>query len=186
MIDNDDIFSNLYEFARWGNINVLKAYTKKAEDSYSCGFNRLYAAAAEGHIEGWINKFSVIKKPHSNQGICPLHIACVQPNVTVLKQLYSANPEYSAQDWNQRKLVHYAAANLVPDAMEFLIQKRVPCNDKDFRGVTPLMIAAELGWVETVRLLVGESKKQLDELAENEESDDEIMLKTSDFGALFQ
>ena len=65
--------------------------------------------------------------------------------------------------------------------MEFLINKRVPSNDKDQRGVTPLMIAAELGRVETVRLLVRESKKQLEELEESD--DDEVMRKTSDFVA---
>ena len=96
MIGEHQIYNNIYQFARRGNIAVLKAYTKKAEDSYHCGFNRLYAAAAEGKLEGRINRFSVIKKPHSNQGICPLHIACVQPKVEILKMLYTANPEYSA------------------------------------------------------------------------------------------
>jgi len=38
--------------------------------------------------------------------------------------------------------------------MEFLIAKGIPCNDKDNRGYTPLMIAASLGRIQTVLLLI--------------------------------
>lgn len=52
-----------------------------------------------------------------------------------------ANPEYSAADDEQRKLIHYAAANPTSAALEFLISKGIPANDKDMKMMTPLMIA---------------------------------------------
>lgn len=63
----------------------------------------------------------------------------------MLRKLYAVSPEYSCTDFHQRKLVHYAAANRSEDVMEFLIAKGIPCNDKDQKGITPLMIASELG-----------------------------------------
>ena len=65
--------------------------------------------------------------------------------MSVLRKLYSVNPDYSSQDFSQWKLVHYAAANFSEVCMEFLIAKGIPCNDKDNWGITPLMIAASLG-----------------------------------------
>ena len=179
-LDETRIFDNIFVFVRRGNINVLKAYMKKAEDSYRCGFNRLYAEAVSGKIEGRINKFSVLKKPHTNQGICPLHVACIQPDVSILRKLYAVNPEYSASDFSQRKLVHYAAANISEDCMQFLISKNIPSNDKDQRGTTPLMIACELGRISTVLLLIDESKKQIETLDEEDE-DYNIMMQSADF-----
>lgn len=77
LFDEDDVFDNIYVLVRRGNINCLKAYMRKAEKSWRCGFNRLYPEAVEGKIEGRINRFSVVKKPKTNMSICPLHVACV-------------------------------------------------------------------------------------------------------------
>lgn len=146
-IDEGDILNNLHLFAWRGNINVIKHYIKKAQETYYCGFNKLHQGAITGELDFTINWFSVAKKASNNDGISPLHFACINPDVSVLRKLYSVNPEYSSQDFIQRKLVHYAAANFSEVCMEFLIAKGIPCNDKDTRGITPLMIAASLGWI---------------------------------------
>ena len=179
-VEEQNILDNLYLFAQRGNINVLKNYMKKAQDNYSCGFNWLHVGAITGELEGSINWFSVVKKAQNNNNISPLHFACINPDVQVLWKLYSVNPDYSSSDFTQRKLVHYAAANHFEQVMEFLIAKGIPCNDKDAWGNTPLMIAASLGWIQTVLVLLKESKKQLENLDEDDE-DYHIMMKTADF-----
>lgn len=173
---------------RRGNIDLLTSRTKKDGptliqrlfDNMGYGFNRYHYLALEDDIEGKINKLSMLKKPHTNMGICPLHVACINPNITVLRKFYSTNPEYSAADMEQRKLMHYAAANPTDVALQFFISKNIPVNDKDIKGVTPLMIACELGRTENVELLLKEQKKQLEDLDENDE-DYYLMKKSADF-----
>ena len=144
------------------------------------GFNRYHYIALEKDIEGKINKLSMLKKPHTNKGITPLHIACINPDITVLRKYYSTCPEYSAADMDQRKLIHYAAANPTDAALQFLIAKGIPVNDKDSQNMTPLMLACELGRVDNVRLLIKEQSKQLEDLDPNDE-DYQLMKRSSDF-----
>lgn len=61
-LSEDAILNNLYLFAQWGNINVIKQYIDKARDNYSCGFNKLHVGAITGDLDGAINWFSVVKK----------------------------------------------------------------------------------------------------------------------------
>lgn len=182
------VLNCLWEYIRKGDIDFLKAKTdkkgttfmQKCFDNYGYGFNRYHYQALDDDIEGRINKLSMIKKPHTNRSICPLHVACINPNITVLRKYYMANPEYSAADLDQRKLMHYAAANKTDAALNFLISKGVPANDKDIRGTTPLMIACELGRTDNVICLLNEQKKQLEDLDPNDE-DYWLMKQSSNF-----
>lgn len=139
---------------RKGNLPQAAHYIVKANKNYGFGFNRLHEEALTGKFEGKIPKMSVIKVPHTNKGITPLHCACINPDVSVLRKLYSANPDYSINDEEMRKLTHYAAANIEPDCIEFLVQKGVPVNDKDNENMTPLMIACELGRPRNISVFV--------------------------------
>lgn len=78
---------------------VLKQYIEKAKESYSTGFNKLHVSAITGVFDGSINRFSVIKKANTNMMITPLHLACVNPDVQVLRKLYGVSPEYSVADF---------------------------------------------------------------------------------------
>jgi len=182
------IWNLLWIPIRRGNVEFLKSKSKKDGptliqklfDNYGYGFNRYHHIALEDDIEGRINKLSMLKKPHTNKGICPLHVACINPNVTVLRKYYATNPDYSAADMEQRKLIHYAAANQSDVALKFLVSKGIPVNDKDSKGVTPLMIACELGRTENVEYILKEQKKILDDLDKDDE-DYQMMLKSTDF-----
>jgi ankyrin repeat protein len=184
-IDESSLFQYLYVMIRRGNIDLLKSKNKKDGptliqrlfDNMGYGFNRYHALALEDDVEGRINKLSMLKKPHTNKGINPMHVACINPNITVLRKFYSTNPEYSAADLDQRKLIHYAAANPTDVALNFLASKGVPINDKDMRGTTPLMIACELGRADNVRFLLKEQKKMLEGLDPNDE--DYYLMKSS-------
>lgn len=173
---------------RRGNVDLLTSRNKKDGptliqrlfDNMGYGFNRYHHLALEKDIEGKINKMSMLKKPHTNKGICPLHIACINPDITVLRKFYSANPDYSAADMDQRKLIHYAAANPTDVALKFLVSKGIPINDKDNQNTTPLMIACQLGRVDNVKFLVQEQSKQIEDLDQNDE-DYHLMKTSSDF-----
>lgn len=52
--------------------------------------------------------------------------------------------------------MHYAAACVTPDALEFMIKKKQEVNNQDVNGITPLMIACKLGRIENVKLLLEE------------------------------
>lgn len=187
-MSENDLFDYIWLMVRRGNIGLLKSKSKKDGptliqrlfDNMGYGFNRYHYLALEDDIEGKINKMSMLKKPHTNKGICPLHVACVNPNITVLRKFYTTNPEYSAADFDQRKLIHYAAANPSDVALNFLVSKGIPVNDKDLKGVTPLMIACELGRTDNVNFLLKEQKKQVEDIDPDDE-DYELMKKSSDF-----
>jgi ankyrin repeat protein len=183
-----DLWDYLWILIRRGNVDFLRSKIKKDGPTLlerlfnNCGygFNRYHHIALEDDVEGRINKMSMLKKPHTNKGICPLHVACINPNITVLRKFYTTNPDYSAADLDQRKLMHYAAANVSDVALQFLVSKSIPINDKDLRGVTPLMIACELGRTDNVKLILKEQKRQLEDL-DQEDEDYQLMLKSSDF-----
>jgi ankyrin repeat protein len=107
----------------------------------------------------------------------------------VLRKFYTANPDISVADMDQRKLIHYAAANKTDVALSFLLSKGANLNDKDMRGTTPLMIACELGRIENVQFLLKEQKRLLENLDPNDE-DYMLMKKTTDivntYGPLHQ
>ena len=148
-LSENDMYDSIWTMVRRGNIDLLKSKLKKGGptliqrlvDNMGYGFNRYHYLALEGDVEGRINKFSMIKKPHTNKGISPLHVACINPDISVLRKFYTANPDISVADMDQRKLIHYAAANKTDVALNFLISKGANMNEKDLRGTTPLMIA---------------------------------------------
>lgn len=71
-------------------------------------------------------------------------------------------PIFSLPDRNRRNLVHYAAANVNPDIMRYLIANGSDPNELDSMRRTPLMIACQLGRIEIVAALMDhfEKKKQ--------------------------
>lgn len=193
----NNLYDSIWIMVRRGNVDLLKGKLKKDGPSLiqrlvnnmGYGFNRYHYLALDGDIEGRINKFSMIKKPHTNKGISPLHIACINPDISVLRKFYTANPDISVADMDQRKLIHYAAANKTDVALSFLLSKGANLNDKDMRGTTPLMIACELGRIENVQFLLKEQKRLLENLDPNDE-DYMLMKKTTDivntYGPLHQ
>ena len=98
-IEESDIYDEMVLLAWTGNMPVLKQYIEKAKESYSTGFNKLHVSAITGVFDGSINRFSVIKKANTNMMITPLHLACVNPDVQVLRKLYGVSPEYSVADF---------------------------------------------------------------------------------------
>eukprot|EP01125_Pyxidicula_operculata_P008837 TRINITY_DN292_c0_g1_i1.p1 TRINITY_DN292_c0_g1~~TRINITY_DN292_c0_g1_i1.p1 ORF type:complete len:2964 (-),score=944.30 TRINITY_DN292_c0_g1_i1:25-8748(-) len=174
---------------RHGNLNAARNLMDIIH-AESFGFNKLHRQVLND--TGDLDKFksvSVTKKPYSNMTTTPLHMACINPNVKYLKELYEVVPNYDVADEGKRKLVHYAAACSGPEPLKFLLSK-VPAHcirELDGSGTTPLMIAAGLGRLENVKLLLeadekAQQQKPEEENNENATSDKEDEEKTDGEG----
>lgn len=69
-------------------------------------------------------------------------------------------PNSTLADNDGRKLVHYAAANVNEEVLEFLLNKRAEANDADMRGMTPMMIACQMGRSKIVGMLIEHMRKE--------------------------
>lgn len=133
-----------------------------ANASGGYGFNFLYEEAllkekAE-ELSANIKKVSVTKKTTGNSSITPLHCAAINPNTEILEALLKISPEYSIQDENMRKLVHYAAACEGTGPLEHLISLGCDPREKDKAGLTPFMYACFYGKDANAEFLIKEAK----------------------------
>ncbi|CAB4067234.1 unnamed protein product [Lepeophtheirus salmonis] len=96
---------------------------------------------------------SVIKK--GNESITPLHLACLNPNVNVLKSLLSVSSNLWIEDSHKRSLIHYAAACTKGlDALKYLFSKSVSLEVPDKEGYTPLIIASNIENVKAMEFII--------------------------------
>jgi ankyrin repeat protein len=61
------------------------------------------------------------KKANSAENVTPIHFACINPNIEILKKLLEQNPEINVLDNQGWKPLHYAAACVEPHAVELLL-----------------------------------------------------------------
>jgi ankyrin repeat protein/predicted DNA-binding WGR domain protein len=105
-----------------------------------------------------VKKVNCTKKAFGMGNFTPLHCACLNPNVEVLKAVLTMNPEYLNMDDQMRKLVHYAACCPSPEPLKYLASQNVDTRDHDNMKTTPLMYAAKAGNAETVRFLLQDTR----------------------------
>jgi len=130
-------------------------------------FNKQHLGAILGEEAGkggYVNRMTLQKKLYQNKGVTPMHLACINPDPSMLRKYFKVNPTAKVADDDQRDLIHYAAANKGTDCLQFLIDKKSDMNQRDAKGMTPLMIACKLGRIENVGLLLQEGQRQLDNL----------------------
>ena len=90
----------------------------------------------------------------------------------MLKSFLKVCPTFSLPDKNRRNLIRYAAANYNPDVIKFLLANGCDANELDAQRRTPLMIASELGRLQTVQALLEHFEKR-GKKAEDEEYGEE-------------
>jgi ankyrin repeat protein len=76
-----------------------------------------------------------------NNGITPLHFACINPNTDVLLQLLAVNGDLNILDTEMRRPLHYAAVCETSDNLKLLLEKGANITDIDSRKVTCLIAA---------------------------------------------
>jgi len=154
---HDSMQNSIYEAVRAGNRELAGTLVKSIASLGNYGFNHLHDEALnskDGKLPEF-KKVSVTKKAIGNRTITPVHCASIHPNSDVLKTLLDSNDEYNIMDDDWRKPIHYAAACEGPGPLTYLLEsKGVIVNDLDKVKTTPLMIAAQFGRVENIKVLL--------------------------------
>ena len=116
-----------------------------------------------------LNRNALLKQSNDEHQIMAAHIACINPDPTILQNFFRMYPTALQLDAKGRDLVHYAVMNDNPDALELLISKRQMVNNADSEGVTPLMLACKYGKLSAVAQLIDDQRKQKDQLDKKDE-----------------
>lgn len=133
---------SVIEYVRKGMVAEANYLLGIDEEMGYSDLNRLYVGSLSGNLPKQIVRISVTKQSKFHQMLSPLHCACINPNLDILKSLMKMCPIFSLPDKNRRNLVHYAAANHNSDILRFLLKNGCEANELDTWRKTPLMIAA--------------------------------------------
>lgn len=117
----------------------------------------LTLAAREGKAE--TVKLLLEKGANANIGnlhnVLPLHLAAEKGDFETIELLSGATKEINAQDIEGRTILYYAVKSTKANVVEFFLDRGADANiSKDTTGKQPLHLAAELGVIEIVQLLV--------------------------------
>jgi ankyrin repeat protein len=123
----------VFEAVRAGNRAIAYEMVKNLVKFPNWGFNQLHAdvLAKKKDLADKIHRASVTKKANTNKNVTPLHFACINPDVSVLKTLLDANQEYEVVDDDMRRPIHYAAASEGPEPIKLLISLGATLNAVD-------------------------------------------------------
>jgi ankyrin repeat protein/predicted DNA-binding WGR domain protein len=146
---------------RFGNVKVAAYLLERTMKNGGYGLSEFFVPALTGKSEAAVKD---IKKPNCTKkgfgmgNITPIHCACLNPNVSVLRHILTVNPEYLNMDDQMRKPVHYAACCPSPEPLKYLVSQNVDTREHDNMRTTPLMYAARAGQVENVKFLLQENR----------------------------
>nr|CCA16679.1 conserved hypothetical protein [Albugo laibachii Nc14] len=132
------------------DIDVSKVSTK-------CGLFGLYLAASQGHthIVQLLLEYGADVNQRTMDGYTALHAACQRNHNKSMRLLLDSHANVDAAGPNNAHAIHFATQYGHHELVELLIQFGAKLNVKvDDTGLTPLMIASQLGLVEIVTLLV--------------------------------
>jgi ankyrin repeat protein len=146
----------IVEYVRQGMINEARYLVKFDCENDVTDLTKLYAAALSTNepLPDRILRVSVSKTSWTHRLLSPLHCACINPNLQVLKTLLRICPTFSLPDKNRRNLIHYAAVNPNDEVIKFLLANGCDANELDSGRKTPLMIAAQRGLIGNVVALI--------------------------------
>jgi hypothetical protein len=86
--------SYFHDAVRYGRRDIAAAILDPMIKNQNYGFNHLHLKAlTQDDKLGDFHRANVIKKSNTNNDITPVHCACINPNVNILKELVNANSE---------------------------------------------------------------------------------------------
>ncbi len=118
------------------------------------GFNELHIDVLKGKLKKKYSKELITKKAEGAGMITPVHLACINPNTSVLRALLALNIDINVMDQQNYKPIHYAAACSDPGIMEMLLDKDADINDHTSEHETALHIAAMNGNAQLIKLIL--------------------------------
>jgi ankyrin repeat protein len=157
----NQLISKINVALRYGRVAVAAFLMERCLKNGGYGLSEFYIPALTGStLKGLedIKKPSCTKKAFGLGNFSPIHCACLNPNVLVLKHLLTVNPEYLNMDECMRKPVHYAACCDSAEPLKYLVSQQVDTREMDNQRTSPLMYAARAGKVECVKFLLQENR----------------------------
>ncbi|XP_013787560.2 serine/threonine-protein phosphatase 6 regulatory ankyrin repeat subunit B-like, partial [Limulus polyphemus] len=152
---SESLYRNIVVALRHGHHNLAGQLIKECLEQGGYGFNKLHRDVLLNESEP-LDKFravSVLKKPHENFKVTPLHCAAVNPNPKYLSSLLSVVPDYNLVDKSGWRPVHYAAACKSTGPLELLLSRGINAYETQTEGNTPLHVASQTGRHHNVELL---------------------------------
>jgi ankyrin repeat protein len=146
---------------RFGRVAIAAYLMERSLKNGGYGLSEFYIPALTGTtLKGLedIKKPSCTKKAFGLGNFSPIHCACLNPNVAVLKHLLTVNPEYLNLDEAMRKPVHYAACCDSAEPLKYLVSQQVDTREMDNQRTSPLMYASRAGKIECVKFLLQENR----------------------------
>ena len=93
-------------------------------------------------------------KQVDNDGATPLHTACCQSSLKVVKFLVEAGANVNASRDNGATPLHVASHHVQPEILEFLVESGADANRVTFAGASPLYIACQKGNFKMAKVLI--------------------------------
>eukprot|EP00347_Sterkiella_histriomuscorum_P010982 403374198 len=165
---HEKLTGSVVEYVRTGRVQEAHFLLKYNFENGLADLNRLFHLCLDQIPPINIVRISVTKQSKQFSMLSPLHCACINPNLKVLQSLIKVAPTFSLPDYNRRNLVHYAVANENPAVLGFLLANGCDPNELDNQRKTPLMIAAQLGKLHNIQVLLEhyDKKKKEREIAQ--------------------
>ena len=140
-----------------GNIEMAKHLLKGMEQNYNYGFNALhYQVLGESSADNLSVKVktSLTKKPQTNYGMTPMHVVCINPDVSFIKKMIELGADWNVLDDMNRKPIHYAACCKEDGPINYLISLGALIDEVDKEKKSPLMYACMSGGLDCVKALI--------------------------------
>ena len=140
-----------------GNVEIAKYLLNGLDQNYNFGFNALhYKVLGEESAENLSVKVktSLTKKPQTNFGMTPMHVVCINPDVSFIKKMIELGADWNVLDDLNRKPIHYAACCKEDGPLNYLISLGALIDEVDKEKKSPLIYACINGRLDNVKALI--------------------------------
>ena len=127
--------------------------TSKALDGWNC----LHYAANDGREEvvRWLLSKNVPVDEPTEYGITPLMMTCRNGHLKAAKMLQSKGASLAAKDNDGDMCLHFAVNDGREEVVSWLLDEKVPLDEPNNSGVTPLALACGRGHLKVAQILHG-------------------------------
>jgi ankyrin repeat protein len=127
--------------------------TSKALEAWNC----LLYAANDGREEvvRWLLSKNVPVDEPTEYGITPLMMACRNRHLKVAQMLHRKGASLAAKDNDGDMCLHYAVNDGREEVVSWLLDEKVPLDEPNNSGVTPLALACGRGHLKVAQILHG-------------------------------
>ena len=140
-----------------GNVEIAKYLLNGLDQNYNFGFNALhFKVLGEESAENLSVKVktSLTKKPQTNFGMTPMHVVCINPDVSFIKKMIELGADWNVLDDLNRKPIHYAACCKEDGPLNYLISLGALIDEVDKEKKSPLIYACINGRLDNVKALI--------------------------------